>query len=269
MKFKYVLLITFIILIPLFGQVSVIAQEEECCDDEAASNKMKVYDDVLLQQLDEMKVKNLYLKDQLKNLNAEIEALKQTLSSKDEEIDAKQSELYKLTGYTESDLPAFRKKFDETEIRINSKLGSPDEARKNYFDMIEASRVKCLSEFWDRYMEMKVKLAEWESGKYVYSDKKVYDKKIIDTKVRLRPKKRVKGKEYSAKDGEYIVVEGDNLSSIANKNHIYGNSALWNKIFNANKESVISAPSGVPKKIIDPNLIYPGQVLKIPSKEQK
>jgi nucleoid-associated protein YgaU len=50
----------------------------------------------------------------------------------------------------------------------------------------------------------------------------------------------------------YTVVSGDNLSKIAKK--LYGNAKLWRRIFEANKDT-----------IENPDLIYPGQVLKIPN----
>lgn len=49
----------------------------------------------------------------------------------------------------------------------------------------------------------------------------------------------------------YTVVSGDSLSKIAKK--IYGNASRWKEIFEANKD-----------KIKNPDLIHPGQVLKIP-----
>lgn len=51
----------------------------------------------------------------------------------------------------------------------------------------------------------------------------------------------------------YEVKSGDTLSKIAK--HAYGDANAWKKIFEAN--------TGVLK---DPNKIYPGQKLKIPSK---
>jgi nucleoid-associated protein YgaU len=47
------------------------------------------------------------------------------------------------------------------------------------------------------------------------------------------------------------VVAGDSLSKIAKK--IYGDGKRWKEIFEANKD-----------KIKNPDLIHPGQVLKIP-----
>jgi uncharacterized protein YidB (DUF937 family) len=49
----------------------------------------------------------------------------------------------------------------------------------------------------------------------------------------------------------YTVVSGDNLSKIAK--HFYGNANDWHKIFDANRD-----------QISNPDLIKPGQVLRIP-----
>jgi len=50
---------------------------------------------------------------------------------------------------------------------------------------------------------------------------------------------------------EYTIKSGDSLSKIAKQ--FYGNAADWQKIYQANKDS-----------IKDPNLIHPGQKIKIP-----
>jgi nucleoid-associated protein YgaU len=49
----------------------------------------------------------------------------------------------------------------------------------------------------------------------------------------------------------YTVEKGDSLSKIAKR--IYGDANEWKKIFEANRD-----------QIRDPDLIHPGQVLKIP-----
>jgi nucleoid-associated protein YgaU len=49
----------------------------------------------------------------------------------------------------------------------------------------------------------------------------------------------------------YTVVSGDSLSKIAKK--ILGNAGRWKEIWEANKD-----------QIKNPDLIHPGQVLKIP-----
>jgi len=51
--------------------------------------------------------------------------------------------------------------------------------------------------------------------------------------------------------GQYLVLQGNTLSSIATKS--YGDATKWHKIFEANKA-----------QIYDPNLIFPAQVLDVP-----
>jgi nucleoid-associated protein YgaU len=51
--------------------------------------------------------------------------------------------------------------------------------------------------------------------------------------------------------GTYIVVKGDSLSKIAKRE--YGDANKWRMIYEANKDL-----------IKDPDLIYPGQSLRIP-----
>jgi nucleoid-associated protein YgaU len=50
----------------------------------------------------------------------------------------------------------------------------------------------------------------------------------------------------------YTVAGGDTLSKIAKK--FYGNANAWNTIFQANRD-----------QIKNPDMIHPGQVLKIPA----
>ena len=53
-------------------------------------------------------------------------------------------------------------------------------------------------------------------------------------------------------DQTYTIVSGDSLSKIAK--HFYGDTHKWRQIFEANRDV-----------IKDPDLIYPGQTIKIPS----
>lgn len=52
-------------------------------------------------------------------------------------------------------------------------------------------------------------------------------------------------------DQTYTVVKGDSLSKIAKR--VYGDAQQWRKIFEANTD-----------QIKNPDLIHPGQTLKIP-----
>jgi len=61
--------------------------------------------------------------------------------------------------------------------------------------------------------------------------------------------------QLTAKDDtmqSYTVEKGDSLSKIANR--VYGKASLWTAIYEANRDH-----------IKDPDLIYPGQVLRLPA----
>ncbi len=75
----------------------------------------------------------------------------------------------------------------------------------------------------------------------------------------IKQAKQSKMKEMAAHSrqehvGEYTVVSGDSLSAIAVKFYGAGAGGNWKSIYEANKETIGD----------DPNLIRPGQVLKIP-----
>ena len=57
--------------------------------------------------------------------------------------------------------------------------------------------------------------------------------------------------------GRYTVVDGDWLSKIAGMRKVYHDGSKWPQIYEANKD-----------KIKNPNLIYPGWVLLIPTLDQ-
>ena len=59
------------------------------------------------------------------------------------------------------------------------------------------------------------------------------------------------GTAGTAAEGSYVVVSGDSLSKIAKRE--YGDMNQWRRIYEANKD-----------QISDPDLIHPGQKLRIP-----
>lgn len=195
---------------------------EECCGDEDLLEYWTERNDI-------EKDKNKLL-EQLNSLNSEIDALRKTSSHKDADILKSKEDLYKAVGSTESGVEEFRKNFNALEKIIEGRVGEREDAEKK-FAAIEASKIKCLPEFWDRYQAMKKSLAAWEV------------KVIANT---------------------YTVVKGDCLWKISGRKSIYGNPRLWPVLWDANKDGVVSAPAHVPTSIRNPNLIYPGQVLRVP-----
>ena len=53
-------------------------------------------------------------------------------------------------------------------------------------------------------------------------------------------------------ENQYLVTSGDFLSSIASA--VYNDPTMWHKIYKANAEQIVA-----------PSLIFPAQVLEIPS----
>lgn len=78
--------------------------------------------------------------------------------------------------------------------------------------------------------------------------------KFVKTKptVQKEKKRETTNSPAPSSNKSYTVVKGDCLWNIAKK--FYGNGSKYTVIYNANKD-----------KIKNPNLIYPGQVLTIPS----
>ncbi len=223
---KLFLAILILSLIAFFkAPVSVHAQDDgECCDemDDACGTYMSEW------------ARYSKMKD---SLNAVIASKQASLDGLTAQKNQKQSAYDKLKGdfnsWVGEDIDAFRKRFADVESQINSRTGNCEDAKKK-LDAITASKGRCLNEFWDRYNAMVKKYADWCLG----------------------------GTVAKKCDKDYTVVKGDCLWKIAGKSSIYGNPRLWPKIWDANKNGIVS---GKPSTIPNPNRIYPGQVLCIPS----
>lgn len=232
--FSVFAIISGFILFTLFSY-SFAQQQESCCDEaEIEAAQKQFYED-----FKKAKDTKVQLEKDIDVLNKDILSLKETLLNKDNELANLEKEYAGIIASL--NLSEYDGKFLETEGKINKRLGTPRDARKSYFDEISLSAAKCLPKYSERYVLMKANLEKWEIDEA---------KKIIVTDEKVT---------------QYTVVKGDCLWKIASKPEIYGNSKLWVKIWEANKNGVIKAPRHTSKTIKNPDLIYPGQVLRIPS----
>ncbi len=235
MKFHKLLVFMMVFSLAVFAKAS-FAQDDD--DDDAEAEEVEMDEDMWQAQMDEYTAKQTDLTNQLNSIGTEIDGLKKTLDDKTQVANNAVNALWAGVG-SKSDYDAYKIKFADAEKRVNACKGPEDAAdiEKNMWpyltDAGQMGRMKCLPEFWDRYNTMK--------------------KKITDCK----------GKTGDVSG--YTVVKGDCLYKIAGMKNIYGNSKLWPAIWEANKNGVVSAPPKVAKTIPNPNLIYPGQVLKIPA----
>lgn len=211
------------------SKATVFAQDD---DDDNGTQMEEMDEDTWQKQMDDLNAQKTQLTQKIADLSKDIDGLKQTSAQKDKDIEKCENDLYAMVGTTKSGVADFRKKFEETEKKINSKTGTPDDARKMYFDDITNDKARCLPEFQDRYASMKKKLDDWN----------------------VKPV-----------ESGYTVVKGDCLWKISKMK--YGSPYFWPAIWDANKNGVVNKDSmkGRKKMISNPNLIYPGQVLKIPA----
>ncbi|MEO6696146.1 MAG: LysM peptidoglycan-binding domain-containing protein [Ignavibacteria bacterium] len=236
MKFHKLLVFMMVFSLAVFAKAS-FAQDDD--DDDDDMEEVEMDEEMWQSQMDEYTARRTDLTNQLNSLTTEIDGLKRTLDQKTETEANAKTALYNMVGSFEG-YQAYKTRFADAEKRVNACKGPDDAAdiEKNMWPGIvdggNSGKYKCLPEFWDRYNAMK--------------------KKITDCK----------GKMMDA-SGTYTVVKGDCLYKIAGMKNIYGNSRLWPAIWDANKSGVVSAPPRVKTTIPNPNLIYPGQVLRIPT----
>ncbi len=215
---------------------SAFAQDDD--DDDDMSSEEEMDEDTWQAQMDEYTARKTDLTAQLKTLTEEIELLKFGLETRTNDANNAVNGVWAAVG-SKTQYEEYKSKLAAAEKKISSCQG-PDDAEafeKDEFAYLTDAglnaRMKCLPEFWDRYNSLKKKIAEC--------------------------------KAKAPKMEGYTVVKGDCLSKIAGMSKIYNNSRLWPAIWDANKNGVVSAPPKVAKTIPNPNLIYPGQVLKIPA----
>jgi hypothetical protein len=110
-----------------------------------------------------------------------------------------------------------------------------EEAREG-FDLVVSFKLKQYKPFGTKIVK-------------VIEPKKSNEKAVANVKTK---RSTSKNSPAPKKETKYTVKKGDCLWNIAKK--FYGNGSKWKKIYEANK-----------KKIRNPNLIYVGQVLIIPS----
>ncbi len=183
-------------------------------------------------QLDEYTAKKSELTGKLEQLSKDIDAVKKTSADKDAAVLKAEDDLYASVGSTKSGVATYRTNFESVEKLINSKTGKKEDVG-GALDLLEGSKIKCLPEFSDRIKKMRTAYDKWG--------------------------------DVVVKQAGYTVVKGDCLYKIAGKKEIYSNVKMWPVLWEANEKGVVSAPPKVAKTIKNPNLIYPGQVLKVPA----
>jgi nucleoid-associated protein YgaU len=190
------------------------------------------------------------LKSQVNKLEADIKALTARSAEKDAAIAKCEDELYALVGATRAQVEEYRGKVSALESKVDelTRLSNQNlwdrkgevDAAQNDLNELRKSKISLLTEFWDKLTAIQ--------------------RKIDGLKSTLASILATMEKWYTV--GTWSK-DRDCLWNIAKKKDIYDNAFMWPKIWQGNRD-----------KIRDPDIIHPGQKLKIPqvaplSKEEK
>ncbi len=239
MRVNLIILLTLIFVLTSFAQEKVKMKYEDWQKEMASWTAKR----------DELRAK-------LDALNKEIDALKKQSAEKDAQIKQTQDEIYALVGTTPEGVNESRQKVADFERRLNelSSLSNEQlyerraevEALYNDYQALKSDKRVALSEFYDKVMGFSSQVENLNT----------IVKALVKTK-----EGQVLVAEVAVKEITYTVgtwkKDRDCLWNIAKKPTIYDNPFFWPKIYVANRD-----------KIKDPDLIYPGWVLKIPLKAE-
>ena len=181
------------------------------------------------------------LKTQLVILNKEIDSLKNYFASLEQKVKATRDETIALTGAGEENRKAFESELGKLEALVDelARLSNQDlYARKNEVDSVQAQKNNLASK----------KIAAMQK----FHDRLQAAQSEIDgLKTTLAKTALMAEKTYTV--GTW-AKDRDCLWNISKKKDIYANPFMWPKIWQGNRE-----------QIKDPDIIYKGQKLKIPS----
>ena len=220
-KFLFILFVSFAVIFTI-GTSSLYAQQE----------KMRIEDYNI--ELAKWMERERVAKAEIAKLEKEIADLRAQLNDLDNQIAAMRQEFYRLLGYNQSQIDAFRKELGRLRQQIEGLL-----------------RLS-LEELYDRLGEVE------RIGKRLEEMAADNRAKIPEIAAQLREVQglfeRLKARAAQAKPKieTYTVIRGDYLWKIAGKTNIYADPYQWMRIYSFNRDA-----------IKNPDLIFPDQIFKI------
>lgn len=218
------------------------------------------------------------------------DALSQQIADLDTQTTGLKNEVYELVGSDEDGVNGFMQELDRVEARLMGIRGLADDALfdvREKVDQIEA-RIKelkmdkrallpaattKLTSIDNLLEQIKARMPRkrirqysvmngdslWRIAKKddIYGDPYLWPRIFVENRDKIKDPdliypKWVLNVPFGVDLNQHLVMRGENLSTIASK--VYKDITKWNKIYQANKE-----------QILDPSLVFPAQVLDIPT----
>ena len=190
-------------------------------------------------RINEFTMKVQDLTNTLNSLDMEIEKAKSELDKLVADLKDCNKNLAQLIGATEEDVKAFAQRLGQLEGKVRSMKGLANDVLAE-----KVAEVKALEEEWNQLAANKISVLP----------------QFYDRMVALR--RDIKGLYRTPSTKSYTVgtwaENRDCLWNIAGNIEIYGDPFMWPKIWQANTDL-----------IRNPDIIHPGQVLKVPPKSNK
>jgi nucleoid-associated protein YgaU len=219
------------------------------------------------------------------------DALSKQISDIDAQVAQLKQDVYQLVGSDENGVNEFLQELDRIEARLMGMRNLTDDALFDHRDeldqivsrlgemkkdkraLLPAAQTKLAS--IDQLVEQvnarmpRKRIRQysvlkgdslWKIAKKkdIYNDPYMWPRIYVENRDKIKDPnviypKWVLNVPFGVDLNQYLVMRGDNLSSISSK--VYKDITKWNRIYQANK-----------KQILDPSLIFPAQVLDIPAK---
>lgn len=246
-------------------------------------------------QLQEWQAREQAAKQEIATLDTEIDSLKAEIAKVDGQTNQTWQEIYSTIGVTEEEVNEYRQQLNDLENELNALAAlSPEDLfkRRNELDAIEQklnelkqNKISVLTEMRNKTAALEGKIAQLRSkmpkgmydeytvnrGDYLWKIARkpdIYDDPFQWVRIYSYNRDQIKDPDLIYPDqifkiqresgpNEYLVSKGDYMAKIAGSMDVMGDPTKWRKLYEANKDVVGN----------DPNMIYPYQVLKVPTNE--
>lgn len=256
----------------------------------ALAQEKKMTRDEYVAQMADLTKREATAKGQIEVINTQLADLNRKLSDCDMAVADLNDKIRTLVGTTDEQIMAFGKRLDAITAQLEGLLALPPEvliqrrgevkAIDTEVAMMKTNKIAALPEMKKKIVkidkllgQIKARIAQpitvdymvergdnlWNIAKKesVYDDPymwpRIYraNKEMIKDPDLIYPKQKL-AVPYGVAENQHLVTRGDFLFKIAAE--VYNDASKWHKIYEANKDQVV-----------EPHLIFPAQVLEIPS----